>query len=217
VIGVRDYQIGDSPRRIHWSATASVGHLLVKQYRPSIARETLICLDLSRAGYRDEARFTAPELAIVTAASIASHIAVQEGLPVGLATEAMDPIAGEMRPFFLPPRAGRGHLMTLLEVLARAQPEEATPFPEVMRRESVRLSWGATVVVITGQEGESLYEGLVHLRRAGFAVALILVQSGKPSAELEARAGLLGVPVQRVWRETDLRAGIGRRTESVWR
>ncbi|NIN74493.1 MAG: DUF58 domain-containing protein, partial [Xanthomonadales bacterium] len=41
VMGVRDYQPGDSPRRIHWTATASAGRLLVKQYQPAIARETL--------------------------------------------------------------------------------------------------------------------------------------------------------------------------------
>jgi len=57
VIGVRDYQRGDSPRRIHWTATASAGRLLVKQYRPSIARETLICLDLDQGGYQTDYRF----------------------------------------------------------------------------------------------------------------------------------------------------------------
>lgn len=217
VVGVRDYQWGDSPRRIHWTATANVGRLLVKQYRPSIARETLICLDLSREGYRQETRFVAPELAIVTAASIANHVAVHEGLPVGLATEALDPLLGGGSRFFLTPRPGRGHLMSLLEVLARVQLDDAIPFPTLVRRESVRLSWGATIVVITGQESESLYEGLVHLRRTGFAVALILVQSGRSSAELVARANLLGVPVYRVWRETDLKEGVGEPLAEVWR
>jgi uncharacterized protein (DUF58 family) len=217
VIGVRDYQWGDSPRRIHWTATANVGHLLVKQYRPSIARETLICLDLSRAGYSHETRFVAPELAIVAAASIANHIAIHDGLPVGLATEAMDPLLGKPSRFFLSPRAGRGHLMSLLDILARAELADAISFPAMLRRESVRLSWGATMVVITGQESESLYEGLVHLRRSGFAVALVLVQSGRRSPELQARANLLGVPVYRVWREADLKEGVGEPAANVWR
>jgi uncharacterized protein (DUF58 family) len=217
IVGVRGYQWGDSPRRIHWTATANVGHLLVKQYRPSISRETLICLDLSREGYAQETRFVAPELAIVAAASIANHIAIRDGLPVGLATEAMDPLLGEPNHFHLSPRAGRGHLISLLEILARVELADAISFPALLHRASVRLSWGATMVVITGRESESLYEGLVHLRRSGFAVALILVQPGRPSPELQARAALLGVPVYRVWREADLQEGVGEPTPNVWR
>jgi len=67
--GVRDYQPGDSPRRIHWTATASTGRLLVKQYQPAIARETLICLDMNQNNYERGQRYTATELAIVIAAS----------------------------------------------------------------------------------------------------------------------------------------------------
>jgi uncharacterized protein (DUF58 family) len=206
VRGVRDYQRGDSPRRIHWTATASVGRLVVKQYQPAIARETLICLDLDREDYGQRQRYTATELAIVVAASIANHITVREGLPVGLSTEAQDPLSGGRARFYLPPRSERAHLMGLLEVLARVQVTEGTSFVELLRRESVRLPWGATLAVITGRESEPLFDSLVCLRRTGFAVGLILVQPGRPSAELRRRADLLGVPIHRAWRERDLEA-----------
>ena len=206
VMGVRDYQRGDSPRRIHWTATASAGQLLVKQYQPAIARETLICLDLGRDGYGQRQRYTASELAIVVAASIANHVIFQEGLPVGLTTEAWDPLLDEQARFFLPPRSERAHLMSLLEVLARAQLTAETSFAEVLRRESVNLSWGATLTIITGRESGALFDTLVYLQRAGFAVALILVQPAHPSAALQKRADLLGVPVHRVWAEQELEA-----------
>jgi len=204
VMGVRDYQRGDSPRRIHWTATASAGRLLVKQYQPSIARETLLCLDLDREGYERRQRYTATELAIVVAASIANHIIVREGLPAGLATEAWDPLLDNGARFFLPPRSERAHLMSLLEVLARVRVTSAAPFVDLLRRESVNLPWGATLALITGRESEPLFDTLVYLRRAGFAVALILVRSPLPSAELQKRADLLGVPTHRVWYERDL-------------
>lgn len=215
VIGVRDYERGDSPRRIHWTATANSGRLLVKQYRPAISRETLICLDMDVGGYESDHRFTAPEMAIVVAASVANHIAVQERLPIGLAAEGVDPLPldeGQLlehQPptrFFLPPRSGRGHLINVLEVLARVHPTTATPLAELLRRESVSLSWGATLVIVTGRETEPLFDTLVHLRRAGFAVALILVQSARPSEQLRQRANLMGVAIHRVWRERDLRS-----------
>ena len=204
VMGVRDYQRGDSPRRIHWTATASAGRLLVKQYQPSIARETLICLDLNREDYERRQWYTATELAIVVAASIANHIIVREKLPTGLSTEAQDPLLDRQTRFFLPPRSERAHLMSLLEVLARAQITEGASFVDLLRRESVNLPWGATLAVITGRESAPLFDTLVYLRRAGFAVTLILVRSPLPSAELEKRADLLRVPIHRVWHEHDV-------------
>jgi uncharacterized protein (DUF58 family) len=206
IMGVRDYQRGDSPRRIHWTATASAGRLLVKRYQPAIARETLICLDLEREDYGQRQQYTATELAIVIAASIANHIVIREGLPVGLITEGLDPLLNDRARFHLPPRSERTHLMGLLEVLARVQITSATPFAELLRRESVNLSWGATLAVITGGESEALFDTLVYLRRAGFAVALILVQPARPSAELQEQADLLSVPVHRIWQERDLEA-----------
>lgn len=204
VMGVRDYLPGDSPRRIHWTATASAGRLLVKQYQPAIARETLICLDLDQENYERGQRFTATELAIVVAASIASHIAIREDLPVGLATQARDPMHDEKVQFFLPPRSEHAHLMSLLEVLARVQVTSSVPIADLLRRASVDLAWGATLVVITGQESESLLDMLVYLRRAGFALGLILVQPGRPSAELRKRSELLKLRIYRVWRERDM-------------
>lgn len=204
VMGVRDYHPGDTPRRIHWTASASTGQLLVKQYQPAIARETLICLDLDQESYGRGQRYTATELGIVVAASIANHIATSEGLPVGLATEARDPISNDQAYFFLPPRSERAHLMSLLEVLGRVQVASGAPFVELLRRASMSLGWGATLTVITGQESEALFDTLAYLQRAGFALALILVQPEHPPAELRKRADLLHIATYRVWRERDL-------------
>jgi uncharacterized protein (DUF58 family) len=95
IMGVRSYQAGDSPRRIHWPATARTGSLLVKQYQPAIARETHICLDLCLRDYLLRERHTATEMAIVAAASLAHHIVVREGLPAGLAVVGVVPAGDE--------------------------------------------------------------------------------------------------------------------------
>ena len=60
------------------------------------------------------------------------------------------------------------------------------------------------MAVITGSESEALFDTLVYLRRAGFAVALILVQPCRPLAELRERADQLGVAVHRIWHEREL-------------
>jgi uncharacterized protein (DUF58 family) len=206
ITGVRNYVHGDSPRRIHWTATASAGRLLVKQYQPAIARETLICLNLNPADYEARQRYIATELAIVVAASVANHVIVKEGLPVGLATEAIEPLVEDKVRYSLPPRSERAHLMNMLEVLARAQIADEVSFADLIRRESVRLAWGATLMVVTGRESMELFDMLLYLKRAGFAVTLVLVQPGEPSDEMQKRVAVLNLPVHRIWRETDLDA-----------
>jgi uncharacterized protein (DUF58 family) len=229
VMGVRDYRRGDSPRRLHWTATAKASartattRLMVKQYQPAISRETMICLDLFREDYGRRNWAIATERAIVVAASLANHIVVRERLPVGLVTEGHDPRQPEeaMQRFAFPPRAGQGQLMRLLEALACVQvistsgaPGAAAPEAggggfAVMLRETARdLSWGATLVIVTGREPSELTDTLFYLRRAGFAVALILVRSGRLSAE-SASSSRLGVSVYRVWEESDVGAVLG--------
>lgn len=204
IMGVREYEPGDSPRRIHWPATATTGDLLVKQYEPAIARETLICLDMDEEHYERGKRFTATELAITIAASIAQHVIIKEGLPAGIVTEAYDPLINQAVRLRRPPRSERVHMMNLLEVLARIQVTTDVPFAQLVRHETVDLSWGSTVTVITGSERSNLFDTLLQLRRSGFAPTLILVQPGRTSEDLRKRSELLNVPVHRFWDERDL-------------
>jgi uncharacterized protein (DUF58 family) len=212
VTGVRNYQIGDSPRRIHWTASASAGQLLVKRYQPAIARETLIFLDLSQGSYAIQRMVAASELAIVTAASLANHIVLREGLAVGLATQGIDPLQEEqLKTFSTPPRRERAHLMGILEVLARVQTygpqperESAGDLVDLLRRESVQLSWGGTAILITGQETPELYDALLYLRQRGLAVALILVMPLPPDPGTRAHAATLGLQIYHVWREEEI-------------
>jgi len=205
IMGVRDYQIGDSPRRIHWTSTAAAGQLLVKQYEPAIARDTLICLDLNGAAYDIRHRYTAPELAIKVAASLANHIIVREGLSAGLVTTAWDPLVEAQARFSLPPRGERAHLMNILEVLARVQlTHEPAAFADLLRRESANLTWGTTVVAITAREHTALFDVLAYLKQAGFVITLVLISKAAPSPEMEGRANILNIPIHRVWSETDL-------------
>ncbi len=205
--GVRPYRVGDSLRRMHWSASARTGQLQVKLYQPAIARETLICLDMDRANYDPQHFYDAIELAIVSAASIATHIVVHERLAAGLATQALDPLTGQVERFALPPRRERAALIAMLEVLARVQMCTGTSFADFLQRETSHLSWGATVAVITGRPNEALFDTLVRLRSSGFAVALLLIQQGKIAPELQSRAALLHIPVYSIWQERDLEEG----------
>ena len=66
--------------------------------------------------------------------------------------------------------------MQLLEILARIEGTEASTFLENLRRESVQLAWGATVIIITSVESEALLNMALLLKRAGFQPALVFIQ-----------------------------------------
>lgn len=202
VMGVRDYRPGDSQRRIHWTATARTGQLLVKQYQPAIARETLICLDLDWKHYPVR-RHDASEEAIVVAASLANHTIAHERLPAGLATEARDPLVDERRRISLPPRAEAAQLMAILEVLARVQIATGGRFVDLLRDQSVHLAWGSTLVVITGQVDEELLGMLMYLKHGGHAVSLFLIQDSRGGSTDEYR-DMVDIPIHRVWTDSEL-------------
>lgn len=212
IMGIRDYQIGDSPRRIHWSATARINRLLVKRYQPAIARETLICLDMDQEHYNIRQRYAAIELAILSSASIANHIIVREGLATGLAVQAYDPLEESMMNMSTVIQRNRSHLMSILEILARAQgysqsqadKDAAQPFAEYLRQQSMRLSWGSTIVVVTGEEQNNLIDTLIYIRQQGLAIALILIMPPPVSSEIQQRMAMLELPVYRIWREEEL-------------
>ncbi|MEZ0397022.1 MAG: DUF58 domain-containing protein [Anaerolineales bacterium] len=173
LLNKRDYTAGDSLRRIDWKSSAALGRLQVKQFEPSIALEASIFLNLNASEYESQHRIDATELAIVVAASIANWVAEQRQA-VGLVTNGIDPYAENRSVSSLPPRKGRGHLMRLLETLARLQSAPTIGLTDLLRRESPPLPWGTTVVVITGRADESLFDELIQVQRRGQNVVLIL-------------------------------------------
>ena len=117
--GVRPYASGDSMRHIHWRASAHEDTLLVKKFQPSMALSTTIVLDLDRSAYPYREEYGGSEWAVVLAASLASHVAEQRQ-EIGFLSNGEDPRSGA-EVLAIPARNGRGHLMGILEVLARIQ------------------------------------------------------------------------------------------------
>ncbi len=206
VMGVRDYQPGDSPRRIDWKTSAALGRLQVRRYQPAISVEAFIMLNLNAAEYSRRGPSTAIELAIVVAASVASQL-IEQRQAVGLVTNGADPLAASPGPRRLRPRKGRGHLMSCLDLLARIQVAdgpETLPFSALMRQAGMGLSWGSTLVIVTSKEDEALMPTLIHLRRRGYLAVLVLVDPGAHFDPTKARAQQIGVPAYRIVREQDL-------------
>jgi uncharacterized protein (DUF58 family) len=204
--GVRDYQPGDSLRRMDWKTSSRIGKLQVRRYEPSISLETAILLNLNSEDFPLRKRRTATELGIVIAASLAAHL-IEKRQTVGLATNGRDPLTevpGSAP--FVPLRKGRAHLMHLLDLLARVEAADGgfLPFLELVNRKSLALPWGSTVIVITAQGVEGLLDVLLTLRRRGLSVTLVVTCPGHEFPTTVRQGEQIGVQVLRISSERDM-------------
>lgn len=165
-VGVRDYRPGDSPRQIHWKASARRGTIQTKVLERTVRRDLAIYLDVggfdhSWLVYR-EALF---ERAVTAAASLA-NATVERGGSVALACGGADPL-------FLPGNSGLDQLREILEALAVVAPTEGRPIDSMLAATLWRHSAGTTVAVLTPTPGELLLAELDPIRRRGDPVAIV--------------------------------------------
>lgn len=203
VLGKRAYIAGDSLRRVDWKSSATSGQLQVKLFEPSISLETAIFLDLKATDYDQRVRYPSTELAIVVAASLASWVTGKQQA-VGLVTNGCDPLSESGTAQSIPARKGRGHLMRILDVLARIQAGEAETFASLIGREAHHLPWGTTLIIIGGQAEPDLFEQLFQARRAGQDALLVLCGPVEGYREIERRAAQFDFPVFQLFNEQDL-------------
>lgn len=216
--GVRPYVSGDSMRHIHWRASAHDDALLVKKFQPSIALTTMIVLDLDQYAYPSRERLGGSEWAIVIAASLANHI-ISQRQETGLLTNGLDPFSGgDAKP--IPGMNGQGHLMGILELLARIQirrdPEAADPMedgalspsrfalPRWLPGQVASLGWGTTLVIVTPQISEPLLWGLHAFNRKGLNVQLVACVQQPGFDRIRRRAEAMGIGAHQALWESEL-------------
>lgn len=187
-IGVREYRPGDNPRRLHWKATARApGQTLqVKQYEPTTSHRVLVLLNVttadhnwSWAGYDPEVL----EAAITVAASVANW-ASERGVPFGLRANTNLYRSGSAAR--IPPGRDPRQLVYVLEALARLVPMASMAPQSLVELASRELSYGTTVVLVTGMLNDALVRQLRRLRGAGHRPAVLLISTtDEPMARLD--------------------------------
>ncbi|MCP4358169.1 MAG: DUF58 domain-containing protein [Chloroflexi bacterium] len=120
---LREYVPDDDYRRISWKATARHGKPITMDYSPDRSQNIVLLIDMSRqmkSRPLGMARVTRLDL-IINAVLLFSYVALKRGDRVGMITFA------ERVHKYIPPRAGSGQLMHLVEGLYNVEPQNNDP------------------------------------------------------------------------------------------
>ena len=177
VTGVRPYVPGDSPRRIHWRATARTGDLQTRVFEPSASPVAAIFLDTITFSHLWEGQNSnLLELSIVVAASMSRQL-IDARHQVGLYANA--PAGRRTRTVRISPGRRGGQLQKILENLAMLQPAFGDRIERMLSQELHRLPWGATAVIITSQVTATFQRSLLRLARSGGSARFVIVAIGE--------------------------------------
>lgn len=121
VSGAREYYPGDPMNRIHWSASARQGQLMVRKNDFTAQNGLTVLLNIQsiETEYFDAVRKELIELGIKAAASI-FDISLSEGSPVRFATNGST-IDGNSQMIVTSEASGREHVAELMKILAKLE------------------------------------------------------------------------------------------------
>jgi uncharacterized protein (DUF58 family) len=171
--GVRDYQSGDSLKRIHWKSTARLGRIQTRLFEPTTTVDLSVFLDVRTTDipfWGSVAQLQ--EVGIMAAAAISQH-ALNAGFRVGFYANQITRFSAGL--VSVPHSQHPEQLTRILEALAQLHQVETTSISKFIRQEVRNLPWGSTLVVITAQTNEETIATLLDLKRVGRSVALVKI------------------------------------------
>jgi uncharacterized protein (DUF58 family) len=210
---VREYEQGESLRRVHWPSTAKRGQLMVKELEDAPRDEAAVLLDADAGSVVGRAPDTTFELAVRAAGSILKS-QVSRGRRAALLVNAA-------RPSYQRVHSYDGDWHRALEILAAAEPDGHTPASHMLADESGPAARAVELTVVTSGLTPRLVERLAHRALAHHGAALVYVdprsfvgEANDEQVPPEVGAHLLrlrrsGVPVVVLRRGDDLAAGLG--------
>ena len=147
--GVREYRVGDNPRRIHWRRTAQTGQLMVREMAKS--RDLRFwCVLNATVSTREPSDMVRLESAISAAATLICE-ALEKGIKVGL-------ICSGETPVILPPGGGRAHRPRLLRELAMRSREPRDDLAATIQRAVWPNRWRGACYLFGAHESDDLRE-----------------------------------------------------------
>jgi uncharacterized protein (DUF58 family) len=131
---VRDYEQGESLRRVHWPSTAKRGELMVKELEDSPRDETAVVLDAAATAVVGTPPDSSFELAVRAAGSILKSYA-SRGRRASLVVNAARPAYQRVHSF-------DGEWQRALDILAAVEPDGLSPVARLLADEAGPASRG---------------------------------------------------------------------------
>ena len=199
---VREYEQGESLRKVHWRSTARRGTLMVKELEDMPHDEVAVVLDADERAVVGESFDVQVRAAgsILRAHALAGHrslLTVTSSPPASCHVASFD---GEWR--------------IALEVLASAEATGTEPLARFLDRDAAAAGQAAELVVVTGALEARLTDALLERALARRPTALVLVETASFGAKLAPpardpallRLHAAGVPVATIRKGDDLAA-----------
>lgn len=201
---VRDYQQGESLRRVHWPSTARRGSLMVKELEDSPRDEVAVLLDADPASVAGSPPDSSFDVAVRAAGSILRaqvRIGRRCVLLLNNAGREVQTVTSEGPEW-----------QQALELLATVEPDARSPASDLLRSAETSAARSLELVVVTSRVERTLVDRLLERALTRRAVALVHVDPGsfvgaprRPVPEL-LRLQAAGVPIAVVRQGDDLAA-----------
>jgi uncharacterized protein (DUF58 family) len=212
---VRDYEQGESLRRVHWPSTAKRGHLMVKELEDAPRDETAVLLDADAAAVAGEAPDSSFELQVRAAGSILKAHASRGRRATLIVNSASRP--------YQRVHSFDGDWLRALELLAAVEPDGPTPVTAMLADEGGHAGRALELTVVTASLTPRLTERLLQRMLSRHSATLVYVERESfgedPPAQLDPAIGTqilrlerAGVPVAILRRGDDLASKIGAQT-----
>jgi uncharacterized protein (DUF58 family) len=193
---VREYEQGESLRKVHWRSTARRGQLMVKELEDAPRDEVAVLLDGDETAVTGETF----DVAVRAAGSILQahrRRGRRCALVVNSAARETQEIATD------------ANWRRALEILAGAEPTARTPAYALLQADGGIAARSLELVVVTSRVDVPLVDRLVQrvLSRRGVSLVYVETEPGPQPQLLRLQA--VGIPVAVVHPEQDLAAALG--------
>jgi uncharacterized protein (DUF58 family) len=201
--GVREYEEGESLRRVHWRSTARRGRLMVKELEDAPRNETAVALDAeigAVAGVPPDSSFDVQVRAAGSVLQAHSRRGRRAVLVVGSVLRESHRVA-----------SSEGEWRRALDLLAGLEPSAAGSVTPLLAEDASPAGRSLALTVVTARLESRLVERLVHLALTRRRVSVVYVDpasfGGRPRSEPALlRLQTAGIPVAIVRRGDDLAA-----------
>jgi uncharacterized protein (DUF58 family) len=205
---VREYQQGESLRKVHWPTTARRGELMVKDFDDAARDEVAVILDAEAAPVVGTAPASSFEAQVRAAGSI-----LQAHVRAGRRSVL---VLNDARRRVQEVHTAGGEWRQALELLASVESDGPEPVASVLADEASPASRALELVVVTAALTTPLADRLAQRARARRRVSLVFVDAGSyarpPRTAVEPlllRLQAAGIPLAVVRRGDDLAEVLG--------